>query len=91
MANFTAANFSDAGYSNQVYTYFVLIRNHEIAHVKTLQEAIFALGGTPVPACNYTFPVTSVTDFVATARILENTGISAYDGAIDSIKFVHST
>ncbi len=43
------------------------------------------LGGTPVPACTYNFGVTTVAQFVATARIFENVGVTAYAGAVNSI------
>lgn len=36
-----------------------------------------------VPPCNYTFPVTNVTTYVGVAKVLEATGVLAYDGAIN--------
>lgn len=62
---------------------FAAIRDHEGDHVDTLTKVITDLGGTPVEEATYDFgdaysdPVT----FMATAMALENTGVSAYDGA----------
>ena len=72
-----------------VYEEFVRIRNHEQTHVKTLQAVIKSLGSKPVPECTYDFnksAFTSIGKFVAVAEFLENTGVSAYDGAIAYIK-----
>jgi rubrerythrin len=82
-ANFTSA-FGSAGAG--IRSYFDLIRAHENAHVDTLVSAITARGGTAVPACAYTFAgVTNVTQYVQVAAVLENTGVKAYDGAINTI------
>ena len=72
-----------------VYEEFVRIRNHEQTHVKTLQAVIKSLGKKPVPESTYNFNETAfsnVGEFVAVAEFLENTGVSAYDGAIAYIK-----
>jgi rubrerythrin len=69
-----------------VYEEFVRIRNHEQTHVKTL-EAV--LGKKAVPKSTYNFDKTAFTSlgkFLAVAELLENTGVSAYDGAIAYIK-----
>ncbi len=66
----------------QIYENLVRIRNHERTHVQTLIAVIKKLGGRPVPACEYDFGVESVAEFVATAQVLEDTGVMAYDGAI---------
>ena len=58
------------------------IRNHEKTLVQTLIKVIKSLGGKPVGDSEYDFGVKSVADFVATARVLEDTGVMAYDGAI---------
>jgi rubrerythrin len=68
---------------------FVRIRNHEGTHVETLESVIESLGGVPVPECTYNFEqtaFTSVAKFVEVAQFLENTGVSAYDGAIAHIE-----
>ncbi len=72
-----------------VYENFRRIRNHEVKHVDTLKDVIRSLGGRPVPACNYNFnktAFTSVEKFIAVAQLLENTGVTAYDGAIAHIE-----
>jgi rubrerythrin len=74
------------GFGNKVrgkiYENLVRIRNHEKTHVQTLIKVIKSLGGKPVGDSEYDFGVKSVADFVATARVLEDTGVMAYDGAI---------
>ena len=71
------------------YENFQIIRDHEDTHVKALTSTIESLGGTPVPEATYNFKktaFTSVAKFVSVAQFLENTGVSAYDGAIAYIK-----
>jgi rubrerythrin len=63
------------------------VRDHEEQHVAALTAAITQLKGTPVEEGTYDFgygrdPGT----FLATAQALENTGVSAYDGAIRYLK-----
>lgn len=68
---------------------FVRIREHEDTHVETLKSVIRSLGGKPVPECTYNFKTTaftSVRQFVSVAQFLENTGVTAYDGAIAHIE-----
>jgi rubrerythrin len=67
---------------SQIYENLVRIRNHEKTHVQTLIKVIKSLGGKPVDDSEYDFGVKSVADFVATAKVLEDTGVMAYDGAI---------
>ena len=72
--------------SGDVYSYLLLIRDHEQTHVRTLIRTIQSLGGTPKPACTYNFNYTSVDSFLAIGKVLEDTGVSAYDGAVRLIK-----
>lgn len=72
-----------------VYENFRRIREHEDTHVDKLKSVIESLGGTPVPEANYNFATTAFTSverFVSVAQFLENTGVSAYDGAIAHIE-----
>ena len=67
---------------SQIYENLVRIRNHEKTHVETLIAVIKKLGGKPAGESEYDFGVNSVADFIATAQVLEDTGVMAYDGAI---------
>lgn len=90
---FDEANFmrskSLRGYGDRVrgnvYDYFGDIRDHEETHVETLTAVITDLGGDPVAEADYDFGIDSVDEFIAIAAVLENTGVSAYDGAISLI------
>ncbi len=89
--NFTAQNFIAANFTQQTYNYFNLISSHESAHVTILTTIIGQLGGTPVSQCTYNFSsVVDVTSYVAVARLLENTGVMAYDGKdfFEKIKYI---
>ena len=58
-------------------------------HVDTLTSVIQSLNGTPVPEAKYNFKTTAFTSpqkFLEVARLLENTGVTAYDGAIAHIE-----
>ncbi len=68
--------------SGQLYDYLKLIRDHELTHVQKLITTIQSLGGTPVGPCTYNFGYSTTEQFLKIAQILENTGVSAYDGAI---------
>ena len=76
---YTRNGFPDAS------NYFIVIREHENAHVQFLRMTISQRGGTPVNVCSYNFTVGNVTQFIQTARVFENTGVKAYDGAIGAI------
>ena len=81
-----AANLGDR-VNATVYEYLGLIRDHEVEHVSTLQTTIRGLGGVPVEACTqYNFMNTTPDQFIAVAQALENTGVSAYVGAIAMIQ-----
>jgi hypothetical protein len=70
-------------FGNAITTYAMAIRDHEGVHVKTLTGAVTNLGGTPVEEATYDFGYDSdPKKFLATAQALENTGVMAYDGAI---------
>jgi hypothetical protein len=78
--------FGDDPFGNSIDAYLAEIRDHEGAHVDTLTQVITDLGGTPVEESTYDFGYTDAATFLATAAALENTGVSAYDGAGPSIE-----
>jgi rubrerythrin len=65
---------------------FEAIRDHEKTHVDTLTAVVEDLGGDPVTEACYDFGLEDVDDFIAVAGVLENTGVSAYDGAISMVE-----
>jgi rubrerythrin len=62
------------------------VRDHEDTHVDTLTAVIEDLGGDPVEEACYDFGLDDADDFLAVAAVLENTGVSAYDGAISLVE-----
>ena len=62
------------------------IRNHEGTHVVALTDTVENLGGTPAEEACYDFGYQSPSEFLGIASVLENTGVSAYDGAISLIE-----
>lgn len=69
----------------RIHELLTVIRDHEVEHVRVLQNVITSLGGTPVGPCTYDFGYRNVDQFLAVAQALENTGVMAYDGAIADI------
>jgi len=80
--------FGSDAFGFSIDEFLAAIRDHEGAHVATLTDVITSLGGTPVVegAYNFADAYASVEGFLATAAALENTGVSAYDGAGASIE-----
>lgn len=77
LETFGAGDFEEGVFDN-----LALVRDHEAAHVATLIQTINDLGGTPVEEAEYDFGYGDDPDeFLGVAAVLENTGVSAYDGA----------
>jgi hypothetical protein len=84
IGNFT---FGNDPFGQSIDTNLAAIRDHEGAHVTALIDAITSMGGTPVAEATYDFGYgTDPVAFLATAAALENTGVSAYDGAAQYIQ-----
>lgn len=58
----------------------------EAAHVDALRATIRDLGGKPVASPKFTFPMRNQRTFLALANTLEDTGVSAYNGAAPTIE-----
>jgi hypothetical protein len=82
---FSADDFAAAGYAANVYEWFAIIRDHEMDHVNTITTVINDLGGDPVAEAEYDFGYTDVAGFIGVAQVLENVGVSAYQGAAKSL------
>ena len=77
------AGFSTAFTSADERTLLTDIRNHEVAHREFLRAAITAAGGT-LPVLTPLYPgvdFASRSSVLATAKVFEDTGVSAYNGA----------
>jgi rubrerythrin len=59
---------------------------HEQAHVDALKATIKKLGGKPVKSPTFAFGLKTPADFEKLAITLEDTGVSAYNGAAPMIK-----
>jgi len=59
---------------------------HEREHVTALKETIDSLGGKPDEAPSFSFPIRNERSFLALAQELEETGVSAYNGAAGQIR-----
>jgi rubrerythrin len=75
--------FGDDSRGMSIDDNFAAIRDHEGEHVATLTKVITDLGGEPVAEAKYDFgdAYSDPMAFMQTAAALENTGVSAYDGA----------
>jgi len=82
---FTADDFAAAGYAPNVYGWFAIIRDHEMEHVNTITSVINDLGGNPVAEAEYDFGYSDLAGFIGVAQVLENVGVSAYQGAAKSL------
>ncbi|KAF8583947.1 hypothetical protein K439DRAFT_1617042 [Ramaria rubella] len=85
LAKFQDSDFEAAGYSSSLLPsqQFQNIMGDEASHLKTLNTSIGALGGQLIEGCVYNFDsvLTDVATMAATARVVENVGVSAYLGA----------
>lgn len=81
LQQFSASAFTGFGLS-ALYDRLRDIRDHEVAHVATIESVITGLGGRPVTGGEFTFPYNDPASFLRVAQVLENTGVSAYDGAV---------
>jgi len=59
---------------------------HERDHVAAIKETIEGLGGKPDRTPKFSFPLRDERSFLALAQTLEETGVSAYNGAAVQIR-----
>lgn len=84
---FTVEDFTNAGYSATFFAYLGMVGAHERAHVQFLTSVINSLKPfAAVPPCSYKFEqFAALKDFLAGALLFEQTGVKAYDGAINRL------
>lgn len=82
-AKFPLADFTALGLTEAQVNSLKGVGETEAIHVTTLLSAISGAGTTPVEPCTYNFDaaLTDAKTMLATARVLEAVGVSAYLGA----------
>ncbi len=89
LAEIGADGITALGFQEGVFDRLSEIGDHEAAHVEALTATITELGGEPVEEAEYDFGYGDDPDaFLEVAAALENTGVSAYDGAAAAIESV---
>lgn len=86
LEKFPVSDFKALGFSDETINNLVHVGETEATHVTFLMGAITASGKTPVPPCTYNFGFTDAASMVATAKVLEAVGVSAYLGAAPLVK-----
>lgn len=77
-AKFPASDFQALGLNQANIAALQSVGQSEAVHVSTLLSAIAGAGVKPVEPCTYNFAFTTAQAMVATARVLEAVGVSAY-------------
>jgi rubrerythrin len=87
-AYYTQALKQVGGLPGNVKSLATEIRDNEAEHVDALTQTIEDLGGTPVkaPGVDFGNAFASQQSFLALAQTLEDTGVSAYNGAAPAIE-----
>jgi rubrerythrin len=74
------------GLSGDAKTFAKQFGATEAQHVAALTATVKQLGGTPAKQPTFSFPMKTQKDFLKLAATLEDTGVSAYNGAGPAIK-----
>jgi rubrerythrin len=85
-AAFYKAALAQAGLTGRVKALATEFGAHEAAHADTLKELLMLLGGDPGPPVSAKFDVKETAGFLKLAVTLEETGVSAYNGAATAIQ-----
>ncbi len=76
----------EVGLKGSAKSYAAMFGEQEADHVQAITKTIQSLGGKPVAKPSFVIPATNQSTFLALASVLENTGVSAYNGAAPSIQ-----
>ncbi|WP_335999075.1 ferritin-like domain-containing protein [Halorientalis halophila] len=78
----------DAENRDRIVDDLEIIRDQEETHAETLESVVEDLGEDPVAEPDFEFgsAVTDAEEFLATAAVLEDTGVAAYAGAAPAIE-----
>lgn len=80
LAKFQDADFTSAGFGNVNISKesFSVIANDESTHQSVIESTLTSLGASPVSGCSFDFgnALDTVASMAATARVVENVGVS---------------
>lgn len=76
----------ELGLSGDVRRVAAQFGRSEQEHVDALRATVKQLGGTPVASPRFSFPMSDEKSFLKLAQTLEDTGVSAYNGAGPAIE-----
>src|SRR4051794_21466504 len=82
---FYKAALADAGLRGSLKSLAAEIGQNEQAHVEALNQAVQQIGASPAKAPKTSFPVRNEASFLRLAASFEETGVSAYNGAIPAL------
>ena len=81
LETFAEQDFVDAGYDEDVRNNLARIVENEETQVEFLSDTISDLGDEPVGPEEYSFPYTTLPEFLALSQQVEEVGLDAYTGA----------
>jgi Ferritin-like domain len=84
-AAFYKAALADAGLRGGLKSLATQIGANEAAHVEALTQAVQQAGASPAKAPKTSFPVRNEASFLRLAATFEETGVSAYNGAMPGL------
>jgi hypothetical protein len=87
-ATFYAEASKSGALSGDALAFAQIVADHEKSHVSALRQTINSLNGSPVKKPTFDFMGTTGNQgkFIATAFVLENTGVTAYLGQAGNLK-----
>lgn len=86
LANYTQAQFAQAGYDADFYSNLTELASQEHTHVTSLTSTLRQLNVTPVAECEYNFNVTSPSIFVYIASLVEAVSVSSDIGLLANLQ-----
>ncbi|KAG9050868.1 hypothetical protein FS837_001522 [Tulasnella sp. UAMH 9824] len=90
LAKFQDPDFTSAGFGNTAIPkeLFSTIAGDEAAHTSIIDSTLISLGAEPVTNCKFDFgdALKDVATMAATARVIENVGVSAYLGGANLLE-----
>ena len=83
-AEFYVQGVRFAGLTGRLRSLSIVVRNHELAHVRTLKQVLGA-NAVAKPRFSFGTAVRNRAAFHSTAIVLEDTGVAAYGGQVQNI------